>query len=131
MCSPSSIPICSSSSSKPFNTMSPRCSNTASTSDRRWPPRRPMSLRLTWLKSRSRLPGLLYSAPPPGKMTLSDALPPIFSLMAIALADLQDHLGYRFRDSSLLRLALTHPSLAHEQSLPLQTNQRLEFLGDA
>ena len=31
----------------------------------------------------------------------------------------------------MLRLALTHPSLAHEQSLPLQTNQRLEFLGDA
>jgi len=32
---------------------------------------------------------------------------------------------------SLLRLALTHPSVAHEQSAPIQTNQRLEFLGDA
>jgi len=31
----------------------------------------------------------------------------------------------------LLRLALTHPSVAHEQSAPIQTNQRLEFLGDA
>jgi ribonuclease-3 len=40
-------------------------------------------------------------------------------------------LGYTFRDSGLLRLALTHPSVAHEQGLPLQTNQRLEFLGDA
>src|SRR5262249_61784789 len=30
-----------------------------------------------------------------------------------------------------LRLALTHPSVAHEQSAPIQTNQRLEFLGDA
>jgi ribonuclease-3 len=30
-----------------------------------------------------------------------------------------------------LRLALTHPSVAHEQGLPVQTNQRLEFLGDA
>jgi ribonuclease-3 len=47
------------------------------------------------------------------------------------LAALQDQLGYKFRDSSLLRLALTHPSVAHEQSVALQTNQRLEFLGDA
>lgn len=46
-------------------------------------------------------------------------------------AELQDQLGYRFQDSSLLRLALTHPSVAHEQGVPIQTNQRLEFLGDA
>jgi ribonuclease-3 len=46
-------------------------------------------------------------------------------------ADLQSHLGYTFRDEALLRLALTHPSVAHEQGLPVQTNQRLEFLGDA
>jgi ribonuclease-3 len=26
---------------------------------------------------------------------------------------------------------LTHPSIAHEQGVPVQTNQRLEFLGDA
>ncbi|MDA8344036.1 MAG: ribonuclease III [Thermaerobacter sp.] len=32
--------------------------------------------------------------------------------------------------SPLLRLALTHPSYAHEQGLR-ETNQRLEFLGDA
>ena len=44
---------------------------------------------------------------------------------------LQNRLGYAFKDSSLLRLALTHPSVAHEQGAPLQTNQRLEFLGDA
>ncbi len=31
----------------------------------------------------------------------------------------------------MLRLALTHPSVAHEQGVPVQTNQRLEFLGDA
>ena len=36
-----------------------------------------------------------------------------------------------FRDLALLRLALTHPSVAHEQGSPVQTNQRLEFLGDA
>jgi len=44
---------------------------------------------------------------------------------------LQDRLGYVFRDPALLRLALTHPSVAHEQGASLQTNQRLEFLGDA
>src|SRR2546426_12512765 len=47
------------------------------------------------------------------------------------LAALQARLGYTFRDENLLRLALTHPSIAHEQGAPLQTNQRLEFLGDA
>jgi ribonuclease-3 len=45
--------------------------------------------------------------------------------------ELQKSLGYHFRDASLLRLALTHPSIAHEQGAPMQTNQRLEFLGDA
>lgn len=45
--------------------------------------------------------------------------------------ELQCQLGYSFEDLGLLRLALTHPSVAHEQSLPIQTNQRLEFLGDA
>jgi ribonuclease III len=45
--------------------------------------------------------------------------------------ELQERLGYVFRDSSLLQLALTHPSVAHEQGSPVQTNQRLEFLGDA
>ena len=46
-------------------------------------------------------------------------------------AELQNDLGFFFRDPELLRLALTHPSVAHEQGLPIQTNQRLEFLGDA
>ena len=45
--------------------------------------------------------------------------------------ELQRALGYQFRDPELLRLALTHPSIAHEQGTPMQTNQRLEFLGDA
>lgn len=47
------------------------------------------------------------------------------------LSELQHRLGHSFRDQTLLRLALTHPSVAHEQTAPLQTNQRLEFLGDA
>lgn len=39
---------------------------------------------------------------------------------------LEQRLGYRFRNASLLRQALTHPSSG---SLP--DNQRLEFIGDA
>jgi ribonuclease III len=45
--------------------------------------------------------------------------------------ELQQVLGYRFGNEDLLKLALTHPSVAHEQGISLQTNQRLEFLGDA
>jgi ribonuclease-3 len=44
---------------------------------------------------------------------------------------LEQRLGYQFRDTQLLELALTHPSVAHEQGIALKTNQRLEFLGDA
>ena len=46
-------------------------------------------------------------------------------------SELEKNLGYSFRDESLLRLALTHPSVAHEKGAPVLTNQRLEFLGDA
>lgn len=47
------------------------------------------------------------------------------------VAALQEALGYLFKDEALLRLALTHPSVAHEATSPVQHNQRLEFLGDA
>lgn len=47
------------------------------------------------------------------------------------LAELQVRLGHSFRDESLLRLALTHPSVAHEANTPMPHNQRLEFLGDS
>ena len=47
------------------------------------------------------------------------------------LEQLQTELGHRFRDVALLRLALTHPSVAQEHTCALQHNQRLEFLGDA
>jgi ribonuclease-3 len=57
------------------------------------------------------------------------------------LSELQSRLGYAFRDEGLLRLALTHPSVAHETGAPSPGgdeaqrrpahNQRLEFLGDA
>lgn len=44
---------------------------------------------------------------------------------------LQERLGCAFHDAALLRLALTHPSVAHEHGGSVQHNQRLEFLGDA
>lgn len=47
------------------------------------------------------------------------------------LAHLQTRLNYAFRDVDLLRVALTHPSVAHEQGPAVQHNQRLEFLGDS
>jgi ribonuclease-3 len=40
-------------------------------------------------------------------------------------------IAYKFRDENLLRLALTHPSVAHESGVAMAHNQRLEFLGDA
>jgi ribonuclease-3 len=46
-------------------------------------------------------------------------------------AALQKRLAYNFRDKNLLRLALTHPSIAHESGVAGEHNQRLEFLGDA
>jgi len=47
------------------------------------------------------------------------------------LAALQQRFGYTFRHAGLLKLALTHPSVAHEMGARIQHNQRLEFLGDA
>ena len=44
---------------------------------------------------------------------------------------LPDSFSYHFRDQELLRLALTHPSVAHESGTAMAHNQRLEFLGDA
>jgi ribonuclease III len=49
----------------------------------------------------------------------------------IRLDDLQRRLGYRFSKPELLKLALTHPSVAHETTAQIPHNQRLEFLGDA
>ena len=46
-------------------------------------------------------------------------------------ATLQKRLAYNFCDENLLRLALTHPSVAHESGVASEHNQRLEFLGDA
>jgi len=46
--------------------------------------------------------------------------------------DFQARLGYMFNAPLLLRQALTHSSYVHEEKLkPHQSNERLEFLGDA
>ena len=55
----------------------------------------------------------------------------VFPCSMTDLAALQSRLGYTFQDEKLLRVALTHPSVAHEQGVPIEHNQRLEFLGDA
>ena len=45
---------------------------------------------------------------------------------------LQTGLGYTFKRHNLLRHAITHASLVHEQGLEAsESNERLEFLGDA
>lgn len=47
------------------------------------------------------------------------------------ISELQALLEYTFVDADLLRLALTHPSVAHEHGRSIRHNQRLEFLGDS
>jgi ribonuclease-3 len=49
-----------------------------------------------------------------------------------ALAEVEDLLGYKFSDPSLLFLALCHRSYVNEKGLPyIESNERLEFLGDS
>ena len=44
---------------------------------------------------------------------------------------LETVIGYRFKDPGLLQMALTHTSYANESRVPVQHNERLEFLGDS
>lgn len=44
---------------------------------------------------------------------------------------LEQAIGYTFRDPALLERALTHSSYANEHKLPGGSNERLEFLGDS
>ncbi|HPS75523.1 MAG TPA: hypothetical protein PLD83_03710, partial [Oscillospiraceae bacterium] len=46
--------------------------------------------------------------------------------------ELEEKLGYVFRDKSLLASALSHSSYANERkAIGYNSNERLEFLGDA
>lgn len=47
------------------------------------------------------------------------------------IREIQKKLNYRFKNSDLLELALTHPSFVQGTEQNDQHNQRLEFLGDA
>lgn len=48
------------------------------------------------------------------------------------LAELQGKIGYQFKNTDLLKQALTHSSFANEQKInKLKNYERLEFLGDA
>ncbi len=50
----------------------------------------------------------------------------------MSLDGLQKKIGYRFRDESLLLLALTHSSYVNEHGLSHEDcNERIEYLGDA
>jgi len=50
----------------------------------------------------------------------------------MSFAQLQEKLGVRFHDESVLRQAFTHSSYVNEQrGKRIQDNERLEFLGDA
>ena len=47
------------------------------------------------------------------------------------LIELQQRLGYEFKNSDLLVCAVTHPSFVEKPPRTAEHNQRLEFLGDA
>jgi len=47
------------------------------------------------------------------------------------LAALQQRLGYAFREPALLERAITHPSYLQDHPDTKESNQRMEFLGDA
>ena len=50
--------------------------------------------------------------------------------MTTPLSDVEDRIGYAFSSPSLLHRALTHSSAVNQRDTHLQSNERLEFLGD-
>ncbi len=48
-----------------------------------------------------------------------------------SMKSLENKIEYNFKDSSLLRTALTHSSYANESKGRYKSNERLEFLGDS
>lgn len=53
------------------------------------------------------------------------------SVVSEALKWVEERLGYRFSNPFLLRRALTHTSYVNEVDSSLESNEKLEFLGDA
>jgi len=63
------------------------------------------------------------------KICFSTSMKP--STHAAALDALQQRIAYSFREPALLECAMTHPSYLHDHADVAESNQRLEFLGDA
>lgn len=79
----------------------------------------------------SPVPSSSSSSIPPAEMP---ALSEPASIPSNGLAELETALQHRFADQSLLVLALTHSSIAHERGASdpqKEDNERLEFLGDS
>jgi ribonuclease-3 len=53
------------------------------------------------------------------------------TMKKISLSQLEKKLGYKFTNKQLLTTALTHKTYAFEAQVPLEYNERLEFLGDS
>ena len=51
--------------------------------------------------------------------------------MSDSLQQLEHRIGHTFRDRTLLERAVTHPSYLQDHPDTLESNQRLEFLGDS
>ena len=47
------------------------------------------------------------------------------------LSDLEKKINYEFKNKNLLKNALTHKTFAYEAEVPVEYNERLEFLGDS
>ncbi|MEA3296720.1 MAG: ribonuclease III [candidate division Zixibacteria bacterium] len=56
---------------------------------------------------------------------------PAVEVGEVDLEGIQNLLGYRFRDESLLLMSLTHRSFSHINETSSPSNERLEFLGDS
>jgi ribonuclease-3 len=44
---------------------------------------------------------------------------------------IEEIINYKFKNKDLLKIALTHKTYAFEAQMPLEYNERLEFLGDS
>ena len=49
----------------------------------------------------------------------------------MSLSELQNKIGYKFKNIEYLQIALTHSSYANEMKHGIKYNERVEFLGDA
>lgn len=61
----------------------------------------------------------------------TDGAGSLLELWSEHLLEMEKVIGYSFKDRSLLLLALTHESYAHEAENKVGNQERLEFLGDS